>query len=473
MPITEPNGLMDAIHRTVKDLSTSRIDELYEDFSKTNMSDKFRFLNESQSREVFNLAVEQLNSRTYEGLDFAMILSLILHTAGHDPKKTWIDRFSPIETKVWGNEMDIFTQIVVHSACCNKGENILYYVTNSTMRVSACQFYRRGVLCLTNKRLLIMSPLYREENYVTFRPPTEKERGILIVGGGPSEIDYGSDPWAKIMGYLNYDQIESITAGSKESGDFNIVYCSDFVDPFSGRKLEGNHRIVQITCDPYLDKYPFIEERWNHLLKKLEEHSGIAVTRISLDALIEASKDLRIPRSPTDGLSDADIKSKGVRLGGVYLSKRMYPEAEEVFRKTVKLMSRDAEAWKGLGISLSHQSKYAEAEEAFRKATKLKPDDVDAWKYFIVELTLNKKNDEAEQALRKVVKLRPKDGKEWSNLAYGLERQGKYAEAEEALRKAVELNPDDAMSWRALGDVLQAQGKAAEAEKAYRRAEKR
>jgi len=157
----------------------------------------------------------------------------------------------------------------------------------------------------------------------------------------------------------------------------------------------------------------------------------------------------------------------------LYEKLRQYEKAVEAYRKAIELNPEDAWTHVQLArVSRDHLKKYEEAEEMYRKTIELEPEHHGLWEEFarLLHKPL-KRYEESETAYRKAIELQPNCSVVWAYLgdllSDGFQR---YEEAEKAYRKAVELGPDDAWAWAKLGGLLHKERQYKEAEKAYRKA---
>jgi tetratricopeptide (TPR) repeat protein len=139
-------------------------------------------------------------------------------------------------------------------------------------------------------------------------------------------------------------------------------------------------------------------------------------------------------------------------------------------QKTAELFPDEADAHYNLGVALAAEEKFAEAEEAYRRALRLAPDYVEAQVNLGNVLAEQGRHAEAEACCRRVLEFVPDSADAHNNLGNALKEQERHDEAEASYRRALELNPHYADAHDNLGVVFIAQGKFAEAEKCFREA---
>jgi tetratricopeptide (TPR) repeat protein len=106
-----------------------------------------------------------------------------------------------------------------------------------------------------------------------------------------------------------------------------------------------------------------------------------------------------------------------------------------------------------LGEAHDRLGEKRDAEEAFRKAIKL--DESYAEAYFNLGLLLAEdgQNEEAERLLRTATRLNPNSHEAHGRLGILLQQLGRYSEAEAELRRAIEIDPEDAIAGSYLNRV--------------------
>jgi len=133
-------------------------------------------------------------------------------------------------------------------------------------------------------------------------------------------------------------------------------------------------------------------------------------------------------------------------------------------------------AWMEYGEFHLEKKNWAEAEEAFRKIIKLNKKDAEAWHYLGIVLFQLERFDEAVQASRKSMNLELSDMRTLSRveilyqLALSLEALGQYRNALDVLVDAINRNANFSNVWVKMGDIFLRMEESGEAEKAYRHA---
>jgi len=129
----------------------------------------------------------------------------------------------------------------------------------------------------------------------------------------------------------------------------------------------------------------------------------------------------------------------------------LFEQAEEAYRRAIKIKNNHAMTWGQLGQLLHmHLNRYDEAEKAYRKAIEIHSDITWPWLHLglLLQDHLNQ-YEKAEEAYRKITEIEPSVSFGWELLGQLLhEHLNRYDEAEEAYRKAMDIDPDS--SWAAV-----------------------
>ena len=156
-------------------------------------------------------------------------------------------------------------------------------------------------------------------------------------------------------------------------------------------------------------------------------------------------------------------------LGLIYQLKGNSREAEVLIRQALKIRE-DPIFFSNLGNLLAADNQLSEAEEVFRRAIKLNPDYANAF-YNLGNLLKNSMQPmEAMACYRRVLELRPTDLAACVNLGNVLRDLGRLDEAETSYRNALQINPNIAEVHDNLGSLLMELDRLDEAVTSYCRA---
>ncbi len=148
-------------------------------------------------------------------------------------------------------------------------------------------------------------------------------------------------------------------------------------------------------------------------------------------------------------LSDED-------LARLYLIRKQYREAQDLFHKLTVEQPKNAVYWNELGISFHNQSELDPALKCYQKSTKLDSHYADAQNNVGTIYYERKKYAKAIRAYKKAIQLRQDYAAFYLNLGYAYFGEKNYADSIASFRKALEIDPDtfDAARSRT-GTVIQ------------------
>lgn len=143
-----------------------------------------------------------------------------------------------------------------------------------------------------------------------------------------------------------------------------------------------------------------------------------------------------------------------LETGASMLRTGLLKEAEEVFKKAIKISPQSAEAHLHLGILFEQTGKIKKAEKEYKKTIKLEPENTVAHiQMGSLFFNLNRYG-EAEREFRAAITINPNTLEAYTNLGALLLKTGRYDEAEKELRHAIGINPNIGLPHRNLGVVL-------------------
>ena len=148
-------------------------------------------------------------------------------------------------------------------------------------------------------------------------------------------------------------------------------------------------------------------------------------------------------------LSDED-------LARLYLVRKQYREAQDIFHKLTVENPRSALYWNELGISLHSQSNLDSALKCYQKSAKLDPHYADPQNNAGTIYYERRKYAKAIRSYKKAIGLRQDFAVFYLNLGFAYFGEKNYEESIASFRKALQLDPDtfDAAKSRA-GTVIQ------------------
>jgi tetratricopeptide (TPR) repeat protein len=134
-------------------------------------------------------------------------------------------------------------------------------------------------------------------------------------------------------------------------------------------------------------------------------------------------------------LSDED-------LARLYLVRKQYREAQDIFHKLTVENPKNALYWNELGISLHNQTYLESALKCYQKSAKVDPQYADALNNMGTIYYERKKYAKAIRSYKKAINLRQDFAGFYLNLGYAYFGEKNYEESIAAFRTALQLDPD-------------------------------
>ena len=128
-------------------------------------------------------------------------------------------------------------------------------------------------------------------------------------------------------------------------------------------------------------------------------------------------------------------------MARLYLVRKQYREAEELFHQLTVQQPRNAVYWNELGITFHSQSELVPALKCYQKSSKLDAHYADAFNNIGTIYYEQKKYGKAIRSYRKAIAIREDFSAFYLNLGYAYFGQKQYDESIAAFRKAVQLDP--------------------------------
>jgi tetratricopeptide (TPR) repeat protein len=202
----------------------------------------------------------------------------------------------------------------------------------------------------------------------------------------------------------------------------------------SGRNWNGSHRTV-------------------HLL--------LCVCTVAVVILVRgasASQVMTLPTGTPAGTLDLSDPQALEKRGDLYMVRKFYPEAIEVYGRLVKLEPRNAVYQNKLGIAYHQMQKYDAAQNAYRAAIRLNPNYSEATNNLAAVEYAKKKYRSAILTYLKALKLSPSSAVVYSNLGTAYFAYKKYDYAMACYRYALMLDPKIFITNSRTGSIVQQRG---------------
>ena len=157
-----------------------------------------------------------------------------------------------------------------------------------------------------------------------------------------------------------------------------------------------------------------------------------------------ATKDAKwLERAQENGLRaieiDPRIPSAHVNLGLVFTDMGRYPEAVAECEAALKLDSVNVEALRTLASAYERNGKISEAEDVYKKALRLREGDWLTWSYLGVFYQNHGRYQDAEKPFQRVAELTPDNWVAYLNLGLLYTNMGRYDDARPHLQQSINL----------------------------------
>jgi tetratricopeptide (TPR) repeat protein len=154
--------------------------------------------------------------------------------------------------------------------------------------------------------------------------------------------------------------------------------------------------------------------------------------------------------------TDETRKLSDEELGRLYLARKEYREAQDVFHKLTVEHPKNAVYWNELGISLHSQTDLSSALKCYEKSTKLDRHYPDPQNNIGTIYYARKKYPKAIRAYKRAIAIKDDSSAFYLNLGYAYFAHKQYEESITSFRKALAIDPDafDAAKSRS-GTIVQ------------------
>jgi tetratricopeptide (TPR) repeat protein len=162
------------------------------------------------------------------------------------------------------------------------------------------------------------------------------------------------------------------------------------------------------------------------------------------------------PQTQPAAAASEQTKLSNEELARLYLVRKQYKEAQDIFHRLTVESPKNAVYWNELGISLHNQGDLAGALKCYQKSVKLDSHYADAQNNMGTIYYERKKYGKAIRAYNKAIALREDSAPFYMNLGYAYFGQKSYEESISAFRKALQIDPDAFESGRSRsGTIIQ------------------
>lgn len=170
--------------------------------------------------------------------------------------------------------------------------------------------------------------------------------------------------------------------------------------------------------------------------------SSFLLISLAFPAFAQTSSDNPPSQQPASATGTGQAqKVSDEELGRLYLLRKQYREAQDVFHKLTMEHPKNAVYWNELGISLHNQMDLKSAMKCYEKSVKLDPKYPDAQNNIGTIYYERKRYAKAIRAYKRAINVREDFAPFYLNLGYAYFGEKQYEDSIAAFRKAVELDP--------------------------------
>lgn len=148
------------------------------------------------------------------------------------------------------------------------------------------------------------------------------------------------------------------------------------------------------------------------------------------------------PKQVSSAGNDVSSKLTPEELARLYLVRKQYPEAQEIFHRLTVEHPGNSAYWNELGIALHSQSDLTAALKCYQKSAKLDKHYSDPVNNIGTIYYARKKYPKAIRAYKHALTLKDDSAPLYMNLGYAYFGDKRYEESITAFRKALELDPE-------------------------------
>ncbi len=143
-------------------------------------------------------------------------------------------------------------------------------------------------------------------------------------------------------------------------------------------------------------------------------------------------------------------------LARLYLVRKQYREAQDIFHKLTVQQPKNALYWNELGIALHNQAQLDAALKCYKKSVKLNPQYADAQNNIGTIYYERKKYPKAIRSYKKAISMRQDFAAFYLNLGFAYFGEKDFEQSIASFRKALQIDPDSFETARSrTGTVIQ------------------
>jgi tetratricopeptide (TPR) repeat protein len=138
-------------------------------------------------------------------------------------------------------------------------------------------------------------------------------------------------------------------------------------------------------------------------------------------------------------LAKIDSKNEYIKKGNSYRYKKIYSEAERMYKKAIDLNRGEVDGYEGLGWLYLEEKRTKEAEKMFKKAIEMDPGNASAYEGLGLLCWADKRYQEAEQVYKKGIAVNPRSDEIYPALGLLYRDEKKYVEKEEIYKRYLKV----------------------------------
>jgi tetratricopeptide (TPR) repeat protein len=184
--------------------------------------------------------------------------------------------------------------------------------------------------------------------------------------------------------------------------------------------------------------------------------SGSLVVLVCLAVSAGFAQTSSNPPKSTATAADQTPKVSDEEMGRLYLVRKQYREAQDVFHKLTLEQPKNPQYWNELGIAFHNQEELGSALKCYEKSAKLDKHYPDAQNNIGTVYYARKKYPKAIRSYKRAIAIKEDFAPFYLNLGYAYFADKQYEDSISSFRKALQIDPDAFESTRSRsGTVVQ------------------
>lgn len=148
------------------------------------------------------------------------------------------------------------------------------------------------------------------------------------------------------------------------------------------------------------------------------------------------------PVKPVTSATDETQKLSDEEMGRLYLVRKQYREAQDVFHKLTLEQPKNPQYWNELGIAFHNQEELGSALKCYEKSVKLDKHYPDAQNNIGTIYYARKKYPKAIRAYKRAIAVKDDFAPFYLNLGYAYFAEKQYEDSISSFRKALQIDPE-------------------------------